>query len=235
MPKLLVAEDDPVLCEMIADVLRQQKYCVEVSRDGTEALDLLAVSDYDVLILDWAMPGATGIDILKNYRGRGGTAAVLLLTAKGSIFDKDVGFSAGSDDYLTKPFHPKELILRVHALLRRAAAGSGDSLTAGTLCLNPVTHQVSCNGSPLSLQPAEFRLLEFFLRKPGQIFSTDALLSRVWSSDSCATADSVRMCVARLRNHLKNLPGCPIIETIKGVGYKLRCDQSTDSHSLNRS
>ncbi len=221
----MIIEDDAGLSKMVRDWLTFEHHMVETAVTGCAGLEKLQFYQYDVVILDWELPEISGIDICKQFRLQGGTAPVLMLTGKGNISDKETGFDAGADDYLTKPFHMKELSVRVRALLRRVSGFSGDELKYRDLCLEPSCHRVSRNGRDLQLLPKEFALLEFFLRHPNQVFSAEALLSRVWSSETDATVDAVSTCIKRLRKKV-DIEGAPsVIRTVHGVGYKLETEQ----------
>lgn len=221
MAKVLVVEDEKNLSEHVADCLETERHVVEVASNGEDALALLKAYDYELVLLDVGLPGMSGVDVLKNYRSGGGKARVLMLTGKGEINDKEAGFGAGADDYLTKPFDQRELLMRVRALLKRDAAAATDHIEIGTLRLNSKSLQVQLLGKPIKLAPQEFALLEFLMRHPNEVFSADALLNRVWRSDEEATIDSVRMCITRLRAKLKGDENKPIIATVFGSGYKL--------------
>jgi DNA-binding response OmpR family regulator len=221
VPKVLIAEDDPILAKMLQEWLVKEKYVVELASDGARAMDILFVGDFDAIIMDWDLPSKSGIEVITSYRASGGKAPVLMLTAKDQIQEKEIGFSAGSDDYLTKPFHPKEFELRLKALLRRSNAERSDTLGLGALSLDPAARRVTVGGQAIDLMPIEFRLLEFFLRHAGSVFSVEALMERVWTTDESCSVDSVRMCIARLRAHLKKHAGCPAITTVHGFGYRI--------------
>jgi DNA-binding response OmpR family regulator len=170
------------------------------------------------------LPELSGIELCRQYRSRGGTAPVLMLTGKGTISDKESGFDAGADDYLTKPFHMKELSMRLRALLRRATAFTGDVLRVKDIELEPSNHRATRNGADLNLLPKEFALLEFLMRHPNQVFSAEALLSRVWASETDTTVDAVSTCIKRLRKKIDSEDQPSLIRTVHGVGYKLQAD-----------
>lgn len=223
MAKILVVEDDVDLAGMIVDWLTFEHYTVELVYNGTEGLDRLHASEYDAVILDWELPGLTGIELCRGFRAAGGTAPVIMLTGKDTITDKETGLDSGADDYLTKPFNMKELAARLRAVLRRPAGLLDNMLRVRDLELEPTKYLVKKAGQEIQLLPKEFSLLEFFMRHPNQVFSAEALIQRVWVSDSEATGDAIRTCLKRLRKKLgdddeKN----PIIQTIHGVGYRLR-------------
>lgn len=221
MPKILVVEDDKDLLDQLDQFLSHERYEVETVTDGQEAADRLKLYQYDVVVLDWNLPSRSGIDVCKEYRDRSGVAKVLMLTGKGDISEKEAGLDAGADDYLTKPFHLLELGARVRALLRRPSKILSSKLTAGVLELDPQTHTATTNGTPLDLLPKEFSMLEFFMKNPNEVFSQEALLDRIWNSESDSSVSTVYTHVKTLRKKLA-AAGCDdLIKTVHGLGYKL--------------
>ncbi|MBU6451073.1 MAG: response regulator transcription factor [Cyanobacteria bacterium REEB67] len=221
MAKVLVVEDDVALAKMISDWLSLEHHKTELIHDGAEAVHMLKVYDYDLIVLDWELPGIMGVDILKDFRGRGGLTPVLMLTGRGSIDDKEKGFDYGADDYLTKPFHAKELTARLRAILRRPEAFLGDVLRVGNLTLERANFRVMRGDEEIRLLPKEFALLEFLMRNQGRVFAPEALLNRVWVAESEATVDALTTCIKRLRKKI-DVEGLPSsIRTVHGVGYKL--------------
>jgi DNA-binding response OmpR family regulator len=223
MAKLLVVEDDQDLSRMVEDWLAFDHHRVELVHTGADALELLEVCKYDLIILDWELPQLSGLELCKLLRAKGDQTPVLMLTGKGSIQEKLVGFKAGADDYLTKPFHMKELAARVLALLRRPNAFVQDVLKVGNLSLDPARYEVTNNGAEVQLSPKEFALLEFLMRHPNQVFSPEALLERVWTTDADVSPQTVRTCMGRLRQKIDHESQSSMIETLHGVGYKLGC------------
>lgn len=225
MAKILLVEDDVGLQRMVRDWLTFEHHLVETADNGKDGLDKIQCYEYELIILDWQLPGMSGIEICKAFRDQGGVTPVLLLTGKGSISDKESGFEAGVDDYLTKPFHLKELSLRLRSLLRRSSTSlQGDILKFRDLELEPTKHCVMRHGKDLQLLPKEFSLLEFFMRHPNQVFSAEALLNRVWTSENETTVDAVSTCIKRLRKKV-DVEGQPsILRTVHGVGYKLESE-----------
>lgn len=222
MPKVLVIEDDAGLNRMIREwLVFSERHTVEYAENGADGLDKLLCSDFDVIVLDWEMPGKSGIEVLKEYRNSGGRAPVLMLTGKGSIVDKEQGFDAGADDYLTKPFHMKELSARLRALIRRSGGTVSNVLQLRDITLDPAAFKVTRSGKDVSLLPREFALLEFLMRHPDQVFSADTLLNRVWSSDSDATVDAITTCIKRIRKKMDSEGQPSVIKTVHGVGYKM--------------
>lgn len=221
MAKILIVEDERDLATLMAGWLKRDHHLVEVVHDGIEALHHLMVSDYDVIVLDWMLPGTSGIEVCQSYRKNGGNASVIMLTAKESLNDKEIGFAAGADDYVTKPFELKELAMRIKAQLRRAETSKHATFNINDIEIDIEEHRVTKCGEEVYLLPKEFRLLEFFVRHPNRVFSSEELLSSVWESDSIAQNDSVRGHITRLRKKL-DTPGKPsIILTVHGVGYRL--------------
>ncbi len=221
MAKILLVEDDQALSKLVRNWLSLEHHAVETVEDGEEALHRLKVSEYDLVILDWTLPKLAGVEVLKEHRRLGGQTPVLMLTGKDKISDKEEGFDAGADDYLTKPFHGKELTVRIKALLRRPPNLVKDVLRVGDLVLEKENFSVRRGDSEIRLLPKEFALLEFLMRHPNQVFSAEALLERVWVSESESTVEAVTTCIKRLRRKLES-DGVPSpIATVHGVGYKL--------------
>ena len=230
MAKILVVEDEQDLAIPIRDWLTREQHVVEIVDNGLDALDRLKVYKYDVVILDLMLPGVNGLEVCRRYRSEGGASSILMLTAKSSIEEKEVGLDAGADDYLTKPFHLKELSARVRALLRRHTQSTSREIRIGGLVLDVVSRTVHMDGTEIHFVPREFSLLEFLMRHPNQVFSAEALLDRVWASDTMASPDTIRTYIKILRKKL----GCEgkdsFIKTVHGVGYKLEAPQAqTDS------
>jgi DNA-binding response OmpR family regulator len=220
--KILVVEDHNEMSELIRDSLLALSYLVDSVTSGPEALNKLRLYEYDLIVLDLNLPGLCGIDVCRTYRQHGGNAPILMLTGNRTLGDKETGFDAGADDYLTKPFHFRELIARVKAMIRRGPGQSSQQevLTAGSITLYLQEHRVMKNGLEILLLPKEFALLEFFLRHAGQVFSAEALIQRVWDSEKDASPETIRSYITRLRNKLGSTKEDPIIMTVHGVGYK---------------
>lgn len=222
MPTVLLVEDDTALASMVIDWLGHEHYRIEHVSNGAEGRDRLKFYEYDVAILDWDLPEVSGIDICRGYRSAGGKIPVLMLTGKSTIDQKSAGLDAGADDYLTKPFHMKELSARLRALLRRPAALVSNVLSAGDIQLDPTTYRVTKGGADIELLPKEFALLEYLMRHPNQVFSMDALLSKVWGNEADAGEEAIRSCIKRLRKKIDNAEGESLIRNVHGVGYKLQ-------------
>lgn len=222
MSKLLLVEDDVALRDMTAKYLKSVNFLVDTVGDGADAFELLRFSSFDLVVLDWELPGLSGPEVLQKYRAKGGKTPVLMLTGKNTLSDKSAGFGLGADDYLTKPFELEELLMRIQAILRRSnPAAPNNILKARDIELDTAALIVTRAGITLKLLPKEIALLEYLLRHPGQVFSADQLLDRVWSSSSDATAEAVTACIGRLRKKIDSDSDKPLIKTIYGLGYKL--------------
>jgi two-component system, OmpR family, response regulator len=223
MAKILIVEDDRDLGGMVLDWLRFEHHNVEMVHNGQEGLERLQTSEYDCVVLDWELPGMDGIEVCRRFRSGGGHTPIIMLTGKNAISEKEAGLDSGADDYLTKPFNMKELSARLRALLRRPVGVVSNILKVRDIEMDPARYLVTKAGVEIQLLPKEFSLLEFFMRHPNQVFSSDALIQRVWHSDSDATGDAIRTCLKRLRKKLgDNDEKEPIIQTVHGVGYRMR-------------
>lgn len=237
MSKILLVEDELDLLELTSIALSSRGYSVQKCSSGDEALGMLRVYKFDLVILDWMMPDITGIEVLKQYREMGGNLPVLMLTAKASADDKEFGLDSGADDYLTKPFEIKELCARVRALLRRPANVSSPVLEAGNIRVDPAACRVEKAGIEVHLRPKVYDLLLFFMRHPDQVFTAEALMERVWMDDSTASPDTVRTHIKLLRQSISTKGSEDVIETIRGKGYILRSkrdDAQTVSSSISQ-
>jgi DNA-binding response OmpR family regulator len=222
MAKILVVEDERELCSLLAEVLTAQNHLVDILVNGREAQSQLRINpNYDLLIIDWGLPEVSGIEICKEVRARGATFPILMLTGRREIGEKETGFDSGADDYLTKPFEPREFMARVRALLRRVPAVSLGKLTVGCLQLEPDNHRVTRDGVEIYLQPREFRLLEFLMRHPGQLFSAEALIDRIWPSESDISPENLRTSISKLRSKIDDKGKESMLKSVYGVGYKL--------------
>lgn len=220
MAKILLAEDDHDLATRLVDFLEFEKYTVEHVADGTDASQMLELSSFDLVILDWDLPGKTGVDLCKAMRIKGSSTPVLMLTGKNDATDKILALDAGADDYVTKPFNMGELAARLRALLRRGKVESSSKITAGALELDRATHEVYMNGKKLRLFPKEFSLLELFMNNQGRVFSLQDILNAIWTMDSTGSEDTVRTFMKTLRRKVTPEEGeCPI-KTVYGFGYK---------------
>ncbi len=228
-PLVLIAEDEPAQVEMLRYNLEASELNTIVATDGRSALLLLEEETPDLVVLDWMLPELSGIEVCRQIRQRRESKAlpVIMLTARGEESDRIRGLETGADDYLVKPFSPNELVARIRALLRRARpALAEDKLNYNDVQMDLVEHRVTRNGEPIRLGPTEFRLLRFFLERPGRVFSREHLLDHVWGRDVYVESRTVDVHIRRLRKAL-NVYGDPdIIRTVRGAGYSLDVNAS---------
>ena len=223
-PKLLLVEDDPSLAELLEYRFVSEGYTVRVTADGDEALELAAEDTPDLVILDWMIEGTSGIEVCRRLRRAPETARVpiIMLTAREAEDDRVRGLETGADDYLTKPFSPRELLARVAAVLRRVRpALAGETLEVGDLRLDPVAHRVERRGGVLRLGPTEYRLLKHFMENPRRVMSRGQLLDAVWGQESEISERTVDVHIRRLRIAIA-LPGIDDpVRTFRSAGYAL--------------
>ena len=219
--RVLVVDDDASLAEMLTIVLRQEGFDSRMCLRGDQAVE--AFRDYkpDVVLLDLMLPGRDGIDVCKEIRAESGVP-IVMLTAKGDTVDVVVGLESGADDYVVKPFKPKELVARIRARVRRFdATEQAETLSIGDVHIDVAGHQVTRSGRPVNLTPLEFDLLVCLARKPWQVFSREVLLEQVWGYRHAADTRLVNVHVQRLRSKVEHDPENPeIVVTVRGVGYK---------------
>ncbi len=223
-PRLLLVEDDPALAELLEFRFKAEGYAVTSTPDGDEALLLASEEAPDLVVLDWMVEGTSGIEVCRRLRKSKATAHVpiIMLTARGAEDDKIRGLETGADDYLTKPFSPRELLARVAAIMRRIRpALAGETLTVGDLALDATAHKVLRRGAAVALGPTEFRLLKFFMEHPGRVFSRGQLLDAVWGTDSDIELRTVDVHIRRLRKGIE-IDGVPDpVRTVRSAGYSL--------------
>jgi len=218
--RVLVVDDDASLAEMLTIVLRQEGFDSRVCARGDLALAEFRDFRPDVLLLDLMLPGKDGIDVCKEIRAESGVP-IVMLTAKGDTVDVVVGLESGADDYIVKPFKPRELVARIRARVRRLDAPTPETLTIGDLSIDVAGHSVNRAGKPIGLTPLEFDLLVCLARKPWQVFTREVLLEQVWGYRHAADTRLVNVHVQRLRSKVEHDPENPeIVMTVRGVGYK---------------
>jgi DNA-binding response OmpR family regulator len=229
--KILLVEDEPHIAQNIKKGLEIKSYVVDVVYEGQKGLDFALAEDYDVIILDWMLPGMSGQKIAKELRKAGNSTPILMLTAKTTINSRVQGLDSGADDYLGKPFAFKELLARIRALSRRGQKPVQTDLLVGDLTLEPTNYQVKRAGHEIHLSKQEFALLEFLMRHPGQVFSKEELLEKVWSFDSDILPNTVQVYIGYLRNKIdKPFPKLPaLIQTVRGFGYKIEAQLLEDN------
>ncbi|TCJ39304.1 phosphate regulon transcriptional regulator PhoB [Parafrankia sp. BMG5.11] len=222
--KLLLVEDDPALAELLEYRFANEGYSVRFTADGDEALLMAAEDVPDLIILDWMIEGTSGIEVCRRLRRDKATAHVpiVMLTAREGEDDKIRGLETGADDYLTKPFSPRELLARVAAVLRRIRpALAGEALTVGDLTLDPVAHRVTRRGQPVRLGPTEYRLLRFLMESPRRVFSRNQLLDGVWGNESEIELRTVDVHIRRLRQAIAVEGADDPVRTVRSAGYSL--------------
>ncbi len=219
--RILIAEDEAAIAKALAAMLEKSKYAVDVVSNGVDALDYMLQGSYDALVLDIMMPGMSGIEALKRARARGITTPALFLTAKGEVEDRIAGLDAGADDYLPKPFAAGEFLARVRALTRRSGAYVSDVVGFGNTALDCGRYSLSAGERTVSLNNKEYQLIELFMRNPRHVFSTEALMAKVWGVDAEAELDVVWTYIGFLRKKLKAIGADIELKTIRGAGYSL--------------
>ncbi len=227
--RVLVVDDDTALSEMLGIVLRGEGFEPIFCADGDRALALFRETKPDLVLLDLMLPGKDGIEVCRAIRAESGVP-IVMLTAKSDTIDVVVGLESGADDYVPKPFKPKELVARIRARLRRDHEPTPETLTIGDLSIDVAGHVVTRGDEPINLTPLEFDLLVALARKPWQVFTREVLLEQVWGYRHAADTRLVNVHVQRLRSKIERDPERPeIVVTVRGVGYK--AGQSTTSHS----
>ncbi|MDQ0596597.1 two-component system response regulator ResD [Streptomyces canus] len=229
--RILVVDDDPTVAEVVAGYLDRAGYVVDRADDGPTALDRAAAHWPDLVVLDLMLPGMDGLEVCRRMRGQG-PVPVIMLTARGDEDDRILGLEVGADDYVTKPFSPRELVLRVESVLRRSRpATPGARLGAAGLTVDPAARRAAKNDTELALTLREFDLLSYFLRYPGRAFSREDLMREVWGWDF-GDLSTVTVHVRRLRGKVEDDPARPrLIQTVWGVGYRFDPTGSTGEES----
>ncbi len=218
--RVLVVDDDPALAEMLGIVLRSEGLEASFVGDGERAMAAFHSVKPDLVLLDLMLPGTDGIDVCRQIRAESGVP-IVMLTARSDTVDVVLGLESGADDYVVKPFKPKELVARIRARLRQRAEPDGESLTIGDLAIDVAGHTVSRNGTEIALTPLEFDLLAALARKPRQVFTREQLLEQVWGYRHAADTRLVNVHVQRLRAKVERDPEKPeVVLTVRGVGYK---------------
>jgi len=218
--RVLVVDDDPALAEMLGIVLRTEGFEPSFVADGERALAAFRSTKPDLVLLDLMLPGTDGLDVCRQIRSESGTP-IVMLTARSDTVDVVLGLECGADDYIVKPFKPKELIARMRARLRRNDTQGAEMLTIGDVTIDVAGHVVARDGEPIALTPLEFDLLAALARKPGHVFTREQLLEQVWGYRHAADTRLVNVHVQRLRAKVEHDPERPaLVVTVRGVGYK---------------
>ncbi len=223
--KVLVVEDEERIASFIRKGLKEQGFTVEVCDNGDEAHTLASTSTYDALILDIMIPGRDGLSVLRSLRDAKNTVPVIMLTARSSLDERIEGLNLGADDYLTKPFYVEELVARLHAIGRRATGKKLTSRTVRDLRVDLINREVTKAGESISLTPREFSVLEYLMRSPGRVYTRTQILEHVWGYDFDPSTNLVDVHVRRLRKKIGHDADAPILETVRGVGYKIIKDE----------
>lgn len=223
-PTILVVEDDPALAELLRYNLAREGFAVTTAADGDAALAAAEDSPPDLMVLDWMIPGLSGIEVCRRLRRRDATRAmpIIMLTARGEETDRIEGLESGADDYMVKPFSPGELAARIRAVLRRTGTVIGaetEVIEAGGVRLDLARHRVTRQGRDVHLGPTEFRLLRVLMENPGRVFGREQILDRVWGRDIHVELRTVDAHVRRLRKALNVAGGADVIRTVRGTGY----------------
>ncbi len=232
-PRILVVDDEPHIVELVRYNLVQEGYDVLAAGDGEAALGRARAERPDLIVLDLMLPGTDGLEVCRQLR-RETAIPIIMLTAKGGELERVVGLELGADDYVTKPFSPRELVARVRAVLRRrvreVSPPTQEPLQIRSLRLDPVTREATLAGRPVDLTAREFDILRLLMRHPNRVFTRDFLLEHLWGHDFYGGTRTVDMHVSRLREKIEDDPVHPTyIMTVRGVGYKLRATADTRS------
>ena len=220
--RILIVEDEVKLARFLELELTSEGYQITVAHEGIEGLTIARETPLDLLILDWMVPGLSGIEICRRLRSTGNKVPIILLTAKDEVADRVAGLDAGADDYVVKPFSIEELLARVRSNLRRTQEVDEDTLTFEDLTLNRRTREVFRGGHSIDLTAKEFDLLDYLLTHPRQVFTRDQILERVWGYDFMGESNIIEVYIRYLRLKLEERGEKRLIHTMRGVGYTLR-------------
>ena len=221
---ILIVEDEPAIQELVAYTCSSNGYSVRRAESVSAAREAIGQQLPDLVLLDWMLPDRPGIDLLKDLRTEDRTRGVpvIMLTARGSEADRVVGLDTGADDYVVKPFSPRELVSRIRAVFRRRAPQhSGESVTYGPLTIDPARHEVLIDGNPVSMGLAEFKLLSFLVNHPDRVYSRAQLLDSIWGDHVFIEERTVDVHVLRLRKALTPASAQHLVQTVRGLGYRL--------------
>ena len=220
--RVLVVEDDVKIAALIRRGLEEQGFAVEVCHDGDRGYEAATSRPFDAVVLDIMLPGRDGLSILRNLRDRKNAVPVILVTARGELNERLEGLNLGADDYLTKPFYVEELVARINSVIRRSRGDALTLLSAGDLTVNLVTREVLRGGKRVELTAREFALLEYLLQSPGRVYTRTQILEHVWGYDFDPETNLVDVYIQRLRRKLDRDCDSKLIETVRGVGYRIR-------------
>lgn len=223
--RILIVEDERKIASFIRLGLSEQGFDVDLCSNGTEAYGLIHQRTYDAIVMDIMLPGRDGLSILREMREKGDTTPVILVTARSGLNERIDGLNIGADDYLTKPFYIEELIARLHAITRRSKDALSGVLAVAELKMDLLRHKVTKGTEEIELTAREFSLLELFMRSPGRVYTRTQLLEHVWGYDFDPETNLVDVNIRRLRKKIEDDPERPLIETARGVGYRLRAQK----------
>ena len=226
--RLLLIEDDRKAARLLAKGLQEEGFVVDVAPTGEDGEEKAAVNEYDLIVLDWVLPGKDGLAVCRALRAGATSTPILMLTARDSVADRVSGLSTGADDYLTKPFAFAELLARIRALLRRSRVAQPAVLRVADLTLDPATRRVTRGDGPVILTPREYAILEALMRNAGEVVSRTRLTERVWDDATEVLDNLLDVHVSHLRNKIDHGASVPLIHTIRGVGYRLGPPESAE-------
>lgn len=226
--RILIVEDEAELADFVVRGLREEGFTVEHAADGDLGWAAMRSGEWDLIVMDWWLPGEEGLSLVKRYRGAGGTAPVLFLTARDAVADRVRGLDAGADDYLGKPFAFDELLARVRALVRRRDRSAEMTLSHGDITIDLAAQRARRAGKPLELTAKELALLTFFLRHPGQVLSRTRIYDHVWDETFDGLSNTLEVHVMELRRKLES-HGPRVIQTVRGRGYMYEAAPSAGS------
>jgi DNA-binding response OmpR family regulator len=219
--RILIVEDETGVAGFVRQGLTEAGYAVDVAHDGAEGLEYVLAFEYDAVVLDIMLPKMNGLDVLREMRNKRAKAPVLLLTARDRVDDRVHGLDVGADDYLVKPFAFPELLARIRALLRRPPLQTGTLLGVGDLEMDLTRREVRRAGRAIELSPREFSLLELLLRHPNQVLTRTQIIEHVWNFDFYSDTNVVDVYIGYLRRKIDHGSACPVIQTVRGVGYRI--------------
>lgn len=225
---VLIVEDEPPQAELLSYNLEKEGFCVLIAGDGEEGLLMAQENTPDAIVLDWMLPGLSGIEVCRQLRSGSGTREIpiLMLTARGEEEDRVRGIETGADDYVVKPYSPREVVARIKALLRRANPSmSSERIEYADISMDLAQHKVNRCGRNIHLGPTEFRLLKTLMEKPGRVYSRERLLDLAWGRDVYVEDRTVDVHIRRLRKALNEGGGADVIRTVRGEGYAIDMDK----------
>jgi two-component system copper resistance phosphate regulon response regulator CusR len=224
--RILIAEDDARLHDLLARALRERSFAVDVVTDGESALVEAAINDYDAIVLDVMLPRRTGLEVCRELRRRGKRTPIIMLTARDALQDRVAGLDSGADDYVVKPFELEELLARLRALMRRGPALQDERLTVGDLVVDTRAQQATRAGLPVGLTTREYALLEYLARHAGRVVGRAELTEHVWDANHDPASNALEVYIGRVRKKLEVAGGAPLLHTRRGSGYLLSADVS---------